>query len=104
MESKPVNGNKSTRKRKYKWKVPPWTPICHHTKEAYTVYKWYKTFQSFYKKRGKKEIILMAYPIYKPDWTIKRYQRMYVELKDLLPFFRDYLDSIDISIHEKEEV
>lgn len=104
MENAPKRANISTRKRRFKRKVPPGTPICHHTKETYTVYKWYKSFQSFYKKRSKKEIILMAYPLYKPDWTIKRYQRMYVELKDLLPYFKDYLDSIDISVHVKEKI
>lgn len=83
--------------------MPPGTPICHHTKEAYTTYKWYKTFQSFYKKCSKKEIILMANPLYRPDWTIKRYQRMYVELKDLLPYFRKYLDSIDIIVTTKDD-
>lgn len=99
----PFRGVKSTRKnRNRKYKPKPWTPICHHTREAYTVYKWYKSFHSFYQKRHKWELIEMALPIYDKDWNVKRYQRMFVELQDLQPYYNKFLENIDFVINVKD--
>ena len=44
----------------------------------------------------------MALPQYDKDWIIKRYQRIYVELKDLQPYYNKFLENIDIVINVKE--
>ncbi len=93
---------KSTRKRKFKYRPKPWTPICHHTREAYISYKWYSSLQAFYNKRSQGELIEMALPQYDKDWIIKRYQRIYVELKDLQPYYNKFLENIDFVINVKE--
>ena len=95
---------KSTRYRRWKYKPKLWTPICHHTKEAYTAYKWYKSFQSFYTKRHKGELIEMAMPVYDKHWDIKQYQRVYVELQSLQPYYNNFLENIDFVINVKKEI
>ena len=92
---------KSTRKRRLKWRPKVWTPICLPTKESYMAYKWYGSKNTFYTKRYLWEIIEMAYPIYNTDWSVKRYQRMYVDLKDLQPYYNKFLENIDFVINEK---
>lgn len=92
---------KSTRKRKCKWNPKIGTPICHHTKEAYTAYKWYKSFHSFYNKRHKWKIIEMAMPMYDKEWNIRRYQRMYVDLDDLQPYYNKFLENLDFVINDR---
>lgn len=95
--------HKSTRKVKWKWKPKPWTPICHHTREAYCAYKWYKSFWSLYKKTSNGDVIVMAMPVYDKHGNIKRYQRVYVELKDLQPYYNKFLEHLDFVINVKEE-
>ena len=94
---------KSTRKRRYKRKPKPWTPICHHTREAYSAYKWYKNLESFYRKSSRGELILMAMPEYDNVWNIIRYQRVYVEIQQLQPYYNKFLEKLDFIVNVKEE-
>ncbi len=44
----------------------------------------------------------MALPIYDKDWNVKRYQRIFVELQDLQPYYNKFLENIDFVINVKD--
>lgn len=99
----PINWVKTTRRmRNVRYKPKLGTPICHHSKEAYCTYKWYTSFQTFYSKRSSWEIIEMAMPIYDKEWNKHRYQRVYVSIHDLQPYYNKFLENIDFIINAKE--
>jgi c-di-GMP-binding flagellar brake protein YcgR len=67
-------------------------------------YKWYKNVQTFYNKRSKKQLIEMAMPIYDKIWIIKRYQRVYVDISDLQPYYEKFLENIDFVVNAKRKI
>ena len=40
-------------------------------------------------------------PMYDKEWNIRRYQRMYVDLDDLQPYYNKFLENLDFVINDR---